>query len=120
MFKKNLILGIMLLNLIANNNTKAMQLDSINTRVNRATNEKRIFAYYGELLETGDGCKYASDLLVLWRGRKEPLVLVLRGFGEIRRGRSVLIDAFLDEVKKILDNPDNDINVSEIREDKDY
>ena len=36
MFNKKLILGIMLLGLVGSNNTKAMQLNTINTQVNNS------------------------------------------------------------------------------------
>ena len=81
-----------------------------------ATNAQKIVVSYSDLLKSNDVIKYAYDLLIEYRGKKEPLVLVLDEFDTIARRddrghNSVLINSFFDEVKKASENPDNNINL---------
>ncbi len=83
-----------------------------------ATNAQKIVVSHSDLLKSNDGFKYASDLLLKYRGKKEPLVLVLDEFDTIA-GRddrndthnAVLINSFFDGVKIMSENPDNNINL---------
>ena len=83
-----------------------------------ATNAQKIVVSYSDLLKSNDGVKYASDLLLKYRGKKEPLVLVLDEFDTIAKsrgsddkGNAVLVNSFFDAVKTMSENPDNNINL---------
>ncbi len=83
-----------------------------------ATNAKKITVSYSDLLRSKDGQKYASDLLLKYRGQDEPLVLVLDEFDTIARSRNkddqgdaVLINSFFDGVKTFAEDPANNINL---------
>ena len=76
-----------------------------------ATNAQKIVVSYSDLLKSGDGRKYAENLLNEYRNKKEPLIMVFDEFDVVANKDDLQLISFFDKVKEIAENSDNNINL---------